>query len=440
MEISQTGHFDHRHLKNLFETRVIKSQAVGLDGTRLKVFGRNLDEETNLISRKVLASTYRFTPYREKLISRGSDRLPRQISIPTVRDRLALRAACNSLSALAPASRTLPPHRYIKSISDLIRGSTEPLSFLRVDVRDFFPNIDHTLLTEQLKNIGVERFLLDFMQKALSNPTGFTKQSSPRTVGIPQGLSVSSILSSIYMIEFDRTQIALGTYHRYVDDILIVCPSRELKNRYISVHDGLSKLMLTPHAMGRSGKTEEKRISDGIDYIGYHLTPLKTSVRDSSYNRMFANLSKVFTFYKYKRNYNQFIFKLNLRITGCIVDGKRKGWLMFFSQTEDMSQLRFLDDFVKLQIARVGVPYDKEPPCRFIKTYYEIRYKGESSNYIPNFDAFSLEQQYELISSITGASMEELASRSIEITDTEFKTIVAREVADLEQDLLDSFS
>lgn len=282
--------------------------------------------------------------------------------------------------------------------------------------------------------------LIDLIYKAIINGTGLSARGKVSALGIPQGLSISNLLSAVYMIELDKQQTALGNYHRYVDDILIVGPSHTITKRYLDLHSSLLEIGLEPHPMDRPGKTEIKRIGEGIDYLGYHLTPSKNSVRTSSYNRMFSNLNKVFTSYKYKKNIRQLVFKLDIRITGCVVDGKRKGWLMFFSQTDDISQLKYLDIFVAAQCKRNNIDTTKNDIARFVKAYHEIRYSGVDSDYIPNFDSFTLEQQYQLISNLTGASVEELGTRSREATDHEFKTLVAREVADLEQDVLNAVS
>lgn len=403
---------------------------------RLEAFASRLSEECALIERKVLGGTYGFTRYREKLILKGATRLPRKISIPTVRDRLTLRAVCNLLTEAIPAARSAAPHNYIKAIASLIRGTSEPLSFLRVDVRDFFPSIRHDILHDKLESFGIEPFIVRLIAEAVKNQTGSDGDYILSSIGVPQGLSISNLLASVYMQDFDAHATARSVYHRYVDDILIVAPSHEVTSRFKDLHAGLLALGLDPHPMGRSGKTEIKRISEGIDYLGYHLTPLKTSVRATSYHRMFKNISKVFTQYKYKRNLKQFLFKLNLRITGCIVDGKWKGWLLFFSQTDNVSQLRYLDEFVAIQCRKVGIDHKVNNVARFVKAYHEIRFKGCESAYIPNFDSFTLEQQYVLISNLTGVPIEELDSRSIETTARDFRDLVSREVADLEQDVL----
>lgn len=55
--------------------------------------------------------------------------------------------------------------------------------------------------------------------------------------GIPQGLAISSVLSNIYLIDFDETLFRMGdekgfTYRRYCDDLVIICPS-EMANELI---------------------------------------------------------------------------------------------------------------------------------------------------------------------------------------------------------------
>jgi RNA-directed DNA polymerase len=52
---------------------------------------------------------------------------------------------------------------------------------------------------------------------------------APKPVGIPQGTSISAVLSNIYLMDFDRAVAQMvstwgGLYRRYCDDILVVVP------------------------------------------------------------------------------------------------------------------------------------------------------------------------------------------------------------------------
>ena len=78
-------------LQQIYEEKISSSRTVGRDGTRQETFKANLDDEINLILKKVGACTYRFTAYKQKLISKGAHKPPRVLSIPTIRARLTLR-------------------------------------------------------------------------------------------------------------------------------------------------------------------------------------------------------------------------------------------------------------------------------------------------------------------------------------------------------------
>ncbi len=87
-------------IRQLFEDYIADGATTGRDGVTVKAFSENLDTEISLIIRKIQNETYKFTPYKEKLISKGAQKNPRQISIPTVRDKLVLKFLTNFLKAV----------------------------------------------------------------------------------------------------------------------------------------------------------------------------------------------------------------------------------------------------------------------------------------------------------------------------------------------------
>lgn len=111
--------FNAENLRDLFNEKIILSSAVGRDGVKRGMFADNLESEIGLILSKVEAQTYQFTGYKEKLISKGAGKEPRQLSIPTVRDRVTLRALCDLVTSVFVDSKIVPPHEYIKAIKSL---------------------------------------------------------------------------------------------------------------------------------------------------------------------------------------------------------------------------------------------------------------------------------------------------------------------------------
>jgi RNA-directed DNA polymerase len=434
-QLPAEGHFTAAHLAELFRSKIARSQATGKDGTRIGRFSEKLSDETQLIERKILSDAYHFTTFKERLILRGAYREPRQISIPTVRDRLTLRALCQVLHTYVQKSVGPSPHSLVREVVSAIREDSQHRSFVRIDVKDFFPAILHHRLEKELIHHGIDERMRQLCINAIKTPTG--DKSSPNERGVPQGLSVSGALASTYMLRFDTLhQKRIRHFFRYVDDILIICPTSHAKSELKFVSSSLSRRGLKAHALGTEGKTEIRPISEGIDFLGYHISIGQVSIRKSSFQRMFKNVLKVITDYRYRRDADRTLFRLNLKISGCQVDGKRRGWMMFFSQTEDMNQLQFLDHFVKQQLRRVGFPTDRIAEAkRFIKSYHEIRFNLAGSTYIPNFDTFTQEDKVAVITTLTGRAAEEVMAWNIENIDDEFNRLISKEIQGLEQDV-----
>ena len=136
-------------MRELYFSLVRFRAAVGVDKINRRAFENNIDENIGIIYRKVRNGTYKFTPYREKLISRGSKKLPRVVSIPTIRDKLTLKALYEVLHATYQ-NQTPFVHRIINEVS-MVLGAKEYDGVSRLDVKDFYPSVDHLLLLEQIK-------------------------------------------------------------------------------------------------------------------------------------------------------------------------------------------------------------------------------------------------------------------------------------------------
>lgn len=433
--LSPEAHFTSAYLEELFTSKIARSQATGKDGIRIARFSEKLRAETQIIERKVLADAYTFTTFKERLILRGAHREPRQISIPTVRDRLALRALCQVLHTHVAGSVGPSPHSLVRQVVSAIREDSEHQSFVRIDVKNFFPSILHHRLENELSHHGIGDRMRQLCINAIKTPTGDKSSASDR--GVPQGLSISGALASIFMLRFDLLhQKRLQRFFRYVDDILIICPTSDAKRELKFFSSSLSRRGLKAHAVGTEGKTEIRPVTEGIDFLGYHISVKQVSIRKSSFQRMFKNVLKVITDYRYRRDADRTLFRLNLKISGCQLDGKRRGWMMFFSQTENLNQLQFLDRFVKQQLGRVGFPTDRIIEAKtFVKSYHEIKFNLAESSYIPNFDLFSQDEKVGTITALTDRTAEEVGDWNIENIEAEFNRLISKEIQGLEQDV-----
>src|SRR5699024_2114116 len=103
------------------------------------------------IRKEVLDESYHFKTYKEKLIIKSRNEYPRCISIPTLTDKLCLKALNETLKNYYPEyQRTKLPQEWIKELrKDLaIKGNN---IFLKIDIKSFFDNVNHNLLLKKLK-------------------------------------------------------------------------------------------------------------------------------------------------------------------------------------------------------------------------------------------------------------------------------------------------
>lgn len=437
--------FNKAYLREIYDEFISEGAAVGRDGISIAKFNDQIESEIEIILRKVQNCSYQFTAYREKLISKGAHKPPRQISIPTIRDKLLLKFLSEFLAKVYPDHVSRAPHSIIKSVHNISSTRSETDKYLRLDIQNYFPSIDHKIMMRILRRRIRKKEILHLLENALTTPTGTKKRpDAPNRRGIPQGLSISNILSSIYLSDIDTklSNISDIDYFRFVDDVLMIGSPSDVSDLALSVPRLLkSKRKIKCHPVGVGSKSVIVSISDGIDYLGYHFCLSDIDVRDASFKKMFSNVIKIVSAMKYAQNKGPLIWKLNLRISGCQFMGRKIGWLFFFAQSKNTRQLKQLDAFVSNQVALVLTPEDQARLKRFVKAYHEIRWNADESGYFPNFDNFDDKQKKLQIGVLLPKkSNEEVDALSSEELDILFRKCISREVADLEKDMMEAFS
>jgi len=392
--------FSLEGLSSIYFTFIAHKKVVGIDKTSNQGFQKRLSENLELIYRKVNEDSYTFSFYKAKLIIKGRNKYPRVISIPTIRDQLTLKAI-NILLSIVYQDEI----KY-KQVQTLLSNIKEKMllfdSFIKIDISEFYPSINHDILLTKVKRKIRKKEILSLVSKAIRKKTLITRSEElPSTrVGIPQGLSISNILANIYMMDFDKVMKCNSrfSYHRYVDDILILCKSIDKRFILNDIKKELSKLNLEVN----KDKIENGSLTQSFNYLGYYNTGSGFSVRPSSVSKLRDSIVKSFTYYNYSEDLplNYLIWRVNLRITGCIMDKNKYGWMFFYSQIDDLKLLFQLDHFVDKLIKRFLRASDQFNPKKFVRTFWEIKSNLSSTKYIPNFTEYSFTAKVEVLNGV----------------------------------------
>ncbi|MGR9594613.1 reverse transcriptase domain-containing protein [Bacillus thuringiensis] len=385
-----------KQLENTFDTYIKSNTAVGIDKMTYKCFCEKKDESFELINKKVISGTYKFTPYKEKLIIKSRKSYPRLISIPTIRDKVVLKALHLALAETFDDIMQPLPQKCIEDIKSSLHKFD---SFIKLDISNFYGSIKHGILIDKLKKKIKKPEVLSLISKAITTVTvssGDSRSNEIITEGIPQGLAISNILAHIYLKDLDlkfKNKKNLE-YVRYVDDIIILCSEKNIKKIYEEIRyelEGIYNLNINLDKT-KLGSIEEV----GFDFLGYSVKTLgtggaKLTVKEVNRKRFEDSIVKIFARYKHSNvmSPEQFIFTLNNKISGAIsskVSGDvskefKYGWLFYFSQIEDTGILYHLDWFIVELITKFNLSHiDGNSIKSFVKAFYEIKYNLERQN------------------------------------------------------------
>lgn len=127
--------------------------------------------------------------------------------------------------------------------------------------------------------------------------------------GIPQGSALSSVLSNIYLLDFDlKVKEFLNTknaiYRRYCDDILIVCSHSDVaeidtflkekireKGVHLKIHE-IEKEFKHSKSQIYDFRNKEKIKNHPLQYLGFYFNGKSVLIRDSSLARYYRKAHK----------------------------------------------------------------------------------------------------------------------------------------------------
>lgn len=428
--------FTSEYLDKIYREHIIYSSATGIDLLTPYRFNDQAKDHIDICKRKISSGSYRFTKYKLKLISKGRGKNPREISIPTVRDRIVLKALNDFLNSFYREKINLNlPQRVVKTVSSEINLNTYD-HCIKLDVSNFYPSILHENLIQVISDEIDNLMAIELIKSAITSPSIVKSKKDDKysDIGVPQGLSISNILAEIYLLNVDSGIKNSGydlKYHRYVDDVLIFCHQQESDNiikHAISCFDDVGLKVYPPNE--DNNKSSSKHISRPFSYLGYKFVKPNVTVKPESIERLKESIVAIFTSYKYskKQDLGFLLWRLNLRITGCVFETQSKGWLFFFSEINDEQLLHRLDHFVRNICRRFGVDI---VPKRFVRSFKELKHRKYETNYIPNFDEFNIDKKKNVLEkyfNITGLERSELGDEKINYL---FHKKISKQVKDL---------
>ncbi|MAE88927.1 MAG: RNA-dependent DNA polymerase [Pelagibaca sp.] len=236
----------------------------------VEAYRANLDGELSALRSGILDGTY---PLGNMRRFRIRDPKPRLIHAPCFRERVLHHALMAGMGPVLDGTLIFDTYacRAGKGVHAAVRRaqqfSRRSRWYAQIDIRHYFPNIDHAVLTDQLRRKFSDHGLLSLVARILQ--TGADRPGK----GLPIGALTSQNFANAYLGPFDRRMSERRPGHgylRYMDDMIwwdddkaSLRASLDAAARYLSDRLGLE--VKSPVRVGRS--------VDGISFCGYRITP-----------------------------------------------------------------------------------------------------------------------------------------------------------------------
>lgn len=356
-EIILKTYFDLKKQKYLDRK---KNLPIGLDGVSSDVFEKNIENSINEIHRKLIPQDGKipctFAPLL-RIIRNKAEGGVRMLHIPRLRDQIVLRLIHNEiiqnlqLNSIGIALKS--PYAYVREFDFHMKASKKAF-VIKSDVFQFYDSIPRTHAIANCRKYGVRHELIQLLENwsnTLRIRNGFTQDKDDILDfnGLPQGISISSLLAEIYALQIDSHFKEDSGYFRYVDDIAIICDD------FVQSKVKLEQLRATVKNIGLSlspSKTEIVKFEDGLNWLGLVHYPEKKIINPEKIAQTFKPITSIQKSYAIKlqqcvdKNQKIRLISKMIKEVDTFISGRNKVRLRWYSLCEDIGQWRQIDKFI----------------------------------------------------------------------------------------------
>ena len=177
-------------------------------------------------------------------------------------------------------------HAAAKDLKNALKDEKNTLFCLKLDIKKFYPSIDHCILKDLLRRKIKDKQLLSLLDEVIDSAQG-----------VPIGNYLSQYLANFYLTYFDhwiKEIKQVRNYFRYADDIVILSDSKAYLHKLLQeVRDYLANnLKLTV----KENYQVFPVVSRGIDFVGYVFyhthTRLRKSIKQNFARKLTRNINQ----------------------------------------------------------------------------------------------------------------------------------------------------
>lgn len=232
----------------------------------IRTYDKNPEKNIEALHRALVEKTFRTSEYKTFTIYEPKERLI--FRLPYYPDRIVHHAVMNIMEPIFVATFTKDTYSCIKrrgihaakvALESALKDKENTNYCLKLDIRKFYPNVDHEVLKILLRKKIKDRDLLWLLDEIIDSAEG-----------LPIGNYLSQYFANFYLTYFDhwlKEDLKVKYYFRYADDLVI------LSDQKLYLHDLLEKIRsyLETNLKLQVKHTYQVFPVDvrGIDFVGY---------------------------------------------------------------------------------------------------------------------------------------------------------------------------
>lgn len=267
------------------------------------IFEENITKNLINLRQELVEQSYLPGNYHSFYVYEPKQRL---IYAPVFRDKIVHHAINNILkdiyiNSFIPTTFACIEGRGVysalKQLKHYVSTSRDSDWVVKLDMKQFFYSINHNSLKRVLRKKIKCQKTLNLLDRVID--------SSPINPGLPLGNLTSQIFANIYMNEVDqycKRQLGLKKYIRYMDDIIIIVPTKIKAAQTIK---SVARLILSLNLL-LNKKSKIFPITQGINSLGVKISKNYCLLRKSSIDtiKKIIKLKNVLSVSKFEQRVN----------------------------------------------------------------------------------------------------------------------------------------